>query len=141
MSARTTRAWPLPFHSGPAALISAADRRRIALIAGGADHEVSCFCRRMPHKLWFLPDPCGKIVPLPPKVLFERLTTMIKVAVRTLALLFMWQLAACATHQANLSPDEEGFSASASDYANAIMAGMERARAMRELRLQSSIAR
>jgi hypothetical protein len=65
---------------------------------------------------------------------------MIKVAVRTLALLFMWQLAACATHQVDASLEDEGYSASASDYANAIMAGMERARAMRELRLQSSIA-
>ncbi|MFC7553384.1 hypothetical protein EBE87_01395 [Pseudoroseomonas wenyumeiae] len=75
-----------------------------------------------------------------PKVLFERMTRMIKVAVRTLALLFMWQLAACATQQVSSSLEDEGFSASASDYANAIMAGMERARAMRELRLQSSIA-
>lgn len=66
---------------------------------------------------------------------------MIKVAVRTLALLLMWQLAACATHQVSSSLEDEGYSASSSDYANAIMAGMERARAMRELRLQSSISR
>lgn len=65
---------------------------------------------------------------------------MIKVAVRTLALLFIWQLAACATHQVSSSLDDEGNNASASEYANAIMAGMERARLMRELRLQSSIA-
>jgi uncharacterized lipoprotein len=68
---------------------------------------------------------------------------MIKVTVRTLALLFLWQLAACSGQQGSLSQDEDGYAASssASDYANAIMAGMERARAMRELRLQSSIAR
>jgi hypothetical protein len=65
---------------------------------------------------------------------------MIKVAVRTLTLLLLWQLAACASHQASLSSDEDGYRGSASEYADAIMAGMERARAMRELRLQSSIA-
>jgi hypothetical protein len=68
---------------------------------------------------------------------------MIKVTVRTLALLFLWQLAACAGQPSSLYPSEDSYAASgsASDYANAIMAGMERARAMRELRLQSSIAR
>ncbi|MDB5368454.1 MAG: hypothetical protein JWP20_12 [Roseomonas sp.] len=65
---------------------------------------------------------------------------MIRIAVRALTLLFLGQFAACSNTDLNLSQDTTSVRDTGADYANAIMAGMERARAMRAIRLRPSTA-
>jgi hypothetical protein len=65
---------------------------------------------------------------------------MINTTLRTLAVLLLWQLASCASSESQVATGDAGYrSSAASDYADAILAGMERARVMREMRLQSAV--
>jgi hypothetical protein len=65
---------------------------------------------------------------------------MTRLTVKALALLLLASLAACATGGTNTSMTEPSRGETGRDFADAIMAGMERARAMRDVQSQHSTA-